>query len=703
MKKSIFILLILCLVQCKPLFAIDLSVLNLGKDSFVELSADFIEYKSETSSYIIKGNALMKSEDSELRADEIEVDLTNGKAHAIGNVLVINKGERLSADKIDLDLETKHGVIVEGKIFIKNENFYITGESFERFDENNYKIINGIFTTCDGDVPSWKFSASQIDIEIDEYVYAKNPVFYIKDIPAFYMPIVIFPIKTTRQSGFLLPSFGYSSDNGAMFKLPYYQVISDSADATIAPDIQSKKGKGLDTELRYMLRENSSGIANWYIMDEYGSDDNRWKVTYKHQEYFTPTLFLKMNLTDISDLDYFNDFGEDANEQRKEKLESNVTLTKIYNNAIIQLEYSHDKDLIYDEAVGDPSSTYEQAPKITASLYKTRIGNSAFSYSGSAVFNNYIQKTSDDFTYVKLEPSLSADFNLGQYATVTPELTGISARFWLHNDLLKDKDDYDSYLAKINLSSNILRIFDSSDTLKIRHMINPQIEYEYIPKDDVYEEYFDLAEIEKGKNEISLILINRLSRRREKKGNYYYSEPLRLEIKQTYDFYESGRELTSPDDERQPLKPLFIEADIRAANNFYFNTRLYHYHYNTDHLRRYSASMSLKDKRKNTFKIGYSYLKDSSNYIKTFVNLNLGYGISFNNTIRHDYLENDYLETIYGIKFDMQCWGMNIRYTERDVEEEINGVIEERLEKVVFVYFSLKGIGETGDLTIASD
>jgi hypothetical protein len=96
-------------------------------------------------------------------------------------------------------------------------------------------------------------------------------------------------------------------------------------------------------------------------------------------------------------------------------------------------------------------------------------------------------------------------------------------------------------------------------------------------------------------------------------------------------------------------------------------------------------------------------LKDSSNYIKTFVNLNLGYGISFNNTIRHDYLENDYLETSYGIKFDMQCWGMNIRYTERDVEEEINGIEEERLEKVVFVYFSLKGIGETGDLMVASE
>ena len=281
-----------------------------------------------------------------------------------------------------------------------------------------------------------------------------------------------------------------------MFKLPYYQVISDSMDATIAPDFQSKRGKGLDTEFRYMLHENSSGITNWYIMDEYGNDDNRWKLNYRHQEYFSPTLFLKMDLTDISDLDYFNDFGEDTDERNKEKLESNVTLTKIFNNATIQMEYSHDKDLVYDEAAGDPSSTYEQAPKITSTLYKTYIGDSAFSYSGTAVFNNYIQKTSYDFTYIKLEPKLSADFNLVQYATVTPEITGIKARFWLHNNPAKNKDDYDSYLAKINLSSKIVRIFDSSDTFKIRHLINPQIEYEYIPKNSVYEEYYNLEDIE---------------------------------------------------------------------------------------------------------------------------------------------------------------------------------------------------------------
>jgi LPS-assembly protein len=343
----------------------------------------------------------MKSADNELHADKIEVDLMNGKAHASGNVLVSNAGEKLSADKIDLDLETKHGVIVQGKIYIKNENFYITGESFERFDENNYTIINGTFTTCDGEVPSWKFSASRIDIEIDGYVFAKNPVFYIKNVPTFYLPVVIFPIKTTRQSGFLPPYLGYSSDNGTLFKLPYYQVISDSMDATITPDFQSKRGKGLDTEFRYVLRENSSGITNWYIMDEYGNDDNRWKLNYRHQEYFSPTLFLKIDMTDISDIDYFNDFGEDSDERNKEKLESNVTLTKIFNNATIQMEYSHDKDLVYDEAAGDPSSTHEQAPKVISTLYKTRIGDSAFSYSGSAIFNNYIQKTSIRYSHAR--------------------------------------------------------------------------------------------------------------------------------------------------------------------------------------------------------------------------------------------------------------------------------------------------------------
>ena len=40
---------------------------------------------------------------------------------------------------------------------------------------------------------------------------AKGPVFYIEDIPVFYFPVVPVPVNQERQTGFLLPTVGYSN------------------------------------------------------------------------------------------------------------------------------------------------------------------------------------------------------------------------------------------------------------------------------------------------------------------------------------------------------------------------------------------------------------------------------------------------------------------------------------------------------------
>jgi LPS-assembly protein len=706
MRKPIIILILfaLCLSCDRELLAKDLSVLSFNEGSPVEINADSIEYLIEKNMYIITGNASLKSDESVLTADEIKIDLNSDKAHARGNAVVTTAGETITAAEIEMDLNTSLGAVVQGKIFVRSENFYITGDSLERISENEYVVENGTFTTCDGDTPSWKFSASHLDIEIDGYVSAKHPVFYVKDIPAFYLPYIIFPIKKTRQSGFLIPAIGHSTDDGTIFKLPYYQVISDSMDATFTLDTRSDRGTGLDTEFRYVLSGDSRGELNWYVMDEFSKDENRWSLSFRHQENFSPTVSLKTDLKSISDRYYFLDFGNDADDRNKEKLESNITLTKSFNNANIQVEHSYDKDLIYDEPLGVLSDTNTQFPKMTASLYKSRIGGSPFSYAGTAVFNNYIQKRFDDLSYLKLEPKLLADFNLGDYAVFSPQITLEKVKFWLHDDPLNDNDNYYSYSTGAALSSKIMRVFDVSDTFKIRHLINPVIEYEYIPKQSVYESFYTLAGIKGEKNEVTLRLINRFNTRRGSNADLVYAEPLRLEIAQGYDIYEAERDLDPAvlDDERRPLKPLYVDADVKAADYFTLNGELYHDHYMKDHIRQYNVSMELKDSRNDRLKVRHTYLKDSDNYLETFLDLNLGHGVSVNNTVRYDYIEQEALETTYGIYFAMQCWGMRITYSEELVEDADDPLAESYIDKTVFLYVSLKGVGDTKDIAISA-
>ena len=701
-KLSTIIIALTCLISTAHI-AVAKSTLSLGTESPLDISADRVEYLLDKKVYIIKGNATVKSEGKTLTADEITIDGNSNKASAKGNAVITTADDTVSADEIEMDLTTNFGVIVNGKIFVKSENFHITGKSLERTGENSYVVKDGTFTTCDGDVPSWKFSASRLDIEIDGYVFAYNPIFYIKNVPSFYMPMVIFPIKKTRQSGFLFPTIGYTTDDGMIFKLPYYQVISDSADATLTLDTRSKMGIGMESEFRYMLSDRSRGEINYNIMDEYSQSTDRWLFNFRHQEYFDDSLYFKADMKTVSDNDYFFDFGDGADERNAEKIESHLTLTKSFSNALIQVEHSYDKDLVYDDALGDLSTSNMQLPKITGELYKTQIFGTPLYFSAAATYNKYMRKEFDDFDYLKLNPKLSADLNLGRYAVLSPYIKLEHASFRVHGPTTSYDDNYYSYLFGTNLSSNIARVFTLNDTLKLRHSLNPVIEYEYIPKQNTYPEFYELAGIEKEREQVTFRLINRLTLRRENEdGEFEYRDPVRLEIAQTYDFYERERDfdLMLAYDEKKPFKPLMVDLDVKAGDYLTLDATLYHDHYKKDHIQQSYVAITLKDKRKDSFEASHTYLKNLDDYLKTYLNVNVGYGVSLNNTYRYDFIDNKTMEKAVGIGFDMQCWAMNLTYSEELVEDNTVTPADSYIDKKVFFYVSLLGVGDTKNMAI---
>ena len=69
-------------------------------------------------------------------------------------------------------------------------------------------------------------------------------VFEIKGMPILYLPYLKIPVKSKRQSGFLMPNIMTgNSTNGVVYTQPVYFSFSDSADATLTPDFIQKKKK----------------------------------------------------------------------------------------------------------------------------------------------------------------------------------------------------------------------------------------------------------------------------------------------------------------------------------------------------------------------------------------------------------------------------------------------------------------------------
>ena len=83
--------------------------------------------------------------------------------------------------------------------------FIVNGEVIERTGVDTFQIERGNFTTCrcppETERRPWEIEAKEADVEVGGYAVGKDLWFKVFDVPVLYVPWLIFPVKTERQSG----------------------------------------------------------------------------------------------------------------------------------------------------------------------------------------------------------------------------------------------------------------------------------------------------------------------------------------------------------------------------------------------------------------------------------------------------------------------------------------------------------------------
>ncbi|MEJ2039717.1 MAG: LptA/OstA family protein, partial [Desulfosarcinaceae bacterium] len=212
------------------------------------ISADHLSFNKNTDTYEARGNVSITREGRQLTADEVQFNRKSGEAVAQGNVRLVSGEGWLEATRLDLNLDTEVGRLKKGKLFLKESHFYIFGDEISKTGKDTYQVRQATFTTCDGPDPAWKITGSDLAIRIEGYGTAKNVAFWAKKMPLFYSPYLIFPAKTKRQSGLLMPEIGYSDRKGAEYLQPLYWAINDSSDATFYLQHMSERGERVGLE-----------------------------------------------------------------------------------------------------------------------------------------------------------------------------------------------------------------------------------------------------------------------------------------------------------------------------------------------------------------------------------------------------------------------------------------------------------------------
>ena len=227
-------------------------------------------------------------------------------------------------------------------------------------------LTTATYSTCPPGQRQWEFSAGRISVDDRTATgVAHNVTLRLGGVPVLWLPVISFPTDDKRRSGLLSPTLGRDDINGLDVRLPVYLNLAPNYDATITPRWLSKRGLMTQGEFRYMT-EHSQGQFNgtWLPNDDLTGEDRsllNWKSNSKINRHW----YTSANLNDVSDVNYFSDFGDNIDATSISLLSSTAG---VYRSRKILVCHPDGGNLADRESAGDRGQRALPAPAPAAVL-----------------------------------------------------------------------------------------------------------------------------------------------------------------------------------------------------------------------------------------------------------------------------------------------------------------------------------------------
>jgi LPS-assembly protein len=281
-------------------------------------------------------------------------------------------------------------------------------------DANGKVTLQGVnFTTCPANQVDWQLDAREIELDTRNRTgTGRGTKIEFKGVPIVYLPWMTFPLGEQRKSGFLFPNVGASSRNGAVVEVPYYWNIRPNLDLTAEPVYYSKRGLDLAGDVRYLTRRQR-GELEWNYLpgdDLAGRDRSRLKL--EHVAELPGEWRVRIDATDVSDTDYFEDFArgpEGTSVPFAERL-AEITYRDEHFNVRGQFQ---DFQVIDDELASD-DRPYSRAPRLLASGDWDK-GFGAIDYGFDAEMVNFHRNTGITGWRLDVAPRAGVDWSAPGY------------------------------------------------------------------------------------------------------------------------------------------------------------------------------------------------------------------------------------------------------------------------------------------------
>ena len=664
---------------------------NSLKDENIQILAETLEIRDDI--VYATGEVVVYSPNYYMTANRLIYDKVKSKLELFDEVNVIKNNEVLSYSQyiyidIQKDINNFKPMLMldnTNKIWMNAENGYKENDLID--------LKNSTLSSCDCVDPAWSISFSSGDMNTTkEWINTYNTTLYIKDIPIFYTPYFGFPTGTTRTTGLLKPTLGYSRSEGVLYAQPMFYAPHLNYDFEYIPQIRNQRGAG--HTLKYRYADSLYSILNieagtfkdkqTYVADNnlenakhYGFDIDYLRTKLFSSGYDSDGLLLKY--TSMNDVDYLSTQISSKSVETDQFVASKFKYFYNTNNYYSDLEVNTYDDLLQD----NNDNVLQTLPRVNFHKYVSGIFNNNLTTSlnlsssretrvtgvGANTTNinlpiKYYQALADEYlnfsfteelNYSNIQYQNSNEYEDANYG----ENNHI---FSLNSSLIKP---YESFIHSIDFST----VYTDSNQFKESGDI-----YDSADSDTDELSPFEITQTTKN---ISLALNQSFYNKNT------LEEIVNHKLSQSY-LYDD----TSGSYEREELQnDLVLKYDYGS-----FSNRLI-YDYAIEDLT--SSASTLKFKKDDYFtNIYYTYTKDKLDFEKTKTlkyNLGLGFAKYYKLSYAQEYdlLLDKSQTTEYIFDIDEKCWGVNFKLSDTIVASNTTTDNAYR-QKIFYIELNLK-------------
>jgi LPS-assembly protein len=457
----------------------------------------------------LTGHVEIESRGTSLFADEAAYDQSTGEIDASGNVAFDNPKAYLEAEHARYNVKTEFGVFSMVHGYLRTEPragrarasvpmsnaFYIKAREVDRKGPDTYSILDGRISSCEKERFGWWLTVHSAQVTLGEKAVSRDDVFHFLGVPMFYAPVLVHSAaRTPRQTGFLLPEIGNSTQKGRIIGDAFYWAINPSADLMIGAQDYSSRGPAIIGRFRAAPSANSTFSVDYLQVEDHGTGPlPTERAPGESVRAIGNDDDLGLGFRGVVDVDYVNSlsfrltWSNNFNAAVTSEARQTGFATRSFDGYSLNIYAHRYEDFLSSQIVPNPAVIIRQTPSLDFGGADHELGSSPF----------YLDFDTSAAGVGREQPGFSTPL-LSERLDVHPEVSLQTPEFWgFHftptvgveatrygTSLLETHDPLTRLLSNMSLDlhpPSLERTFDRRiHHYRLKNVIEPDIRYNLV-------------------------------------------------------------------------------------------------------------------------------------------------------------------------------------------------------------------------------